>query len=212
MTGTEGYAEQAAELFDRYESLRAADVHRPVLHLIPAVPSRVLDIGAGSGRDAAWLAAKGHRVIAVEPTAALRLPAMARHRSDRIEWVDDSLPGLARLRSRGDRFDLVMLTAVWMHLDARERLQAMPNLAMLVHDGGTMLMTLRHGPVPPGRRMFDVPADETIELAAQHRLHCVLNRRVESSHPDNRAAGVDWTRLAFARSAPPECQPSVGSD
>ena len=83
MTGTEGYAEQAAELFDRYESLRAADVHRPVLHLIPAVPSRVLDIGAGSGRDAAWLAAKGHRVIAVEPTAALRLPAMARHRSDR---------------------------------------------------------------------------------------------------------------------------------
>ena len=89
----------------------------------------MLDIGAGTGRDAASFAAMGHRVVAVEPTDALRLPGMALHRSKRIEWLDDSLPDLARLRSRGDDFDLVMLTAVWMHLDAKQRRQAMPNLA-----------------------------------------------------------------------------------
>lgn len=199
VSGTEGYAEEAAELFNRYESIPAADTHRAVLHLIPTVPSRVLDIGSGTGRDAAWFAAQGHRVVAVEPTEALRLPAMALHRSTRIEWLDDSLPDLARLRSRGDSFDLVMLTAVWMHLDVQQRRQAMPNLAALVRGGGTVIMTLRHGPVPSGRRMFEVSADETIGLAATHHLHPVLNLRAESNHPQNHAAGVTWTRLAFVK-------------
>ena len=199
VSGTEGYAEEAAELFNRYESIPAADTHRAVLHLIPTVPSHVLDVGSGTGRDAAWFAAQGHRVVAVEPTEALRLPAMALHRSTRIEWLDDSLPDLARVRSRGDSFDLVMLTAVWMHLDVQQRRQAMPNLAALVRGGGTMIMTLRHGPVPPGRRMFEVSADETVELAAMHRLHPVLNLLAESNHRHNRAAGVNWTRLAFIR-------------
>ena len=71
---------------------------------------------------------------------------MALHRSPRIEWLDDSLPDLARVRSRGDSFDLVMLTAVWMHLDVQQRRQAMPNLAALLRGGGTVIMTLRHGP------------------------------------------------------------------
>jgi hypothetical protein len=124
---------------------------------------------------------------------------MALHRSTRIEWLDDSLPDLARVRSRGDSFDLVMLTAVWMHLDVQQRRQAMPNLAALVRGGGTMIMMLRHGPVPPGRRMFEVSADETVELAAMHRLHPVLNLLAESNHRHNRAAGVNWTRLAFIR-------------
>ena len=199
VSGTEGYADEAAELFNRYETIPAADAHRAVLHLIPAVPSHVLDIGSGTGRDAAWFAAQGHRVVAVEPTEALRRPAMALHRSPRIEWLDDSLPDLALLRSRGGSFDLVMLTAVWMHLDVRQRRQAMPSLAALVRGGGTVIMTLRHGPVPSGRRMFEVSADETIGLAATHHLHPVLNLRAESNHPQNHAAGVTWTRLAFVK-------------
>ncbi len=40
---------------------------------------RVLEIGAGSGRDAARLMALGVKVGAVEPSAALREPALADH-------------------------------------------------------------------------------------------------------------------------------------
>ena len=203
VSGTEGYADAAAELFDRYEAISAAEAHRTAQHLMPAAPSHVLDIGSGTGRDAAWLAALGHRVVAVEPTEALRLPAMALHPSPRIEWLDDSLPDLALLRSRGDRFDLVMLTAVWMHLDVQQRRRAMPNLARLLRGGGTVIMTLRHGPVPPGRRMFEVSADETVGLAGMHHLHPVLNLRADSNHPQNRAAGVTWTRLGFVKMPAP---------
>jgi hypothetical protein len=101
VSGTEGYAEEAEELFKHYESFPAADAHRAVLHLIPTAPSSILDIGSGTGRDAAWFAAQGHRVVAVEPTDALRLPAMTLHPSPLIEWLNDSLPDLAVLQSRG---------------------------------------------------------------------------------------------------------------
>jgi SAM-dependent methyltransferase len=199
VSGTEGYADEAEELFKLYEGIPAADAHRAVLHLIPTAPSRVLDIGSGTGRDAAWFASQGHRVVAVEPTDAMRIPAMALHPSPAIEWLNDSLPDLALLRTRGETFDLVMLTAVWMHLDEGQRRRAMPNLASLVHGGGTMIMMIRHGPVPVGRRMFEITAEETIELAAIEGLQLVLNVRSESSQQRNRLAGVTWTNLAFVK-------------
>jgi SAM-dependent methyltransferase len=199
VSGTEGYANEAGELFKRYESIPAAENHRHVLHLMPTCPSRVLDIGSGTGRDAAWFASLGHHVVAVEPTDEMRVPAMALHPSPSIEWLNDSLPDLALLRKRGEQFDLVMLTAVWMHLDASQRSEAMPNLAALVRAGGTMIMKIRHGPVPAGRRMFEVSSEETIELARMQDLHPVFCRQTESSQEQNRAAGVSWTSLAFAK-------------
>ena len=199
VSGTEGYAEEAEELFKLYESFPAADAHRAVLHLIPTAPGNILDIGSGTGRDAAWFAAQGHRVVAVEPTDAMRIPATALHPSPRIEWLDDSLPDLALLLARGEKFDAVMLTAVWMHLDAEQRRRAMPNLASLVRQGGAVIMQIRHGPVPVGRRMFEVSPEETIELAQTQGLHPVLNLRTESNQEANRIAGISWTNLAFIK-------------
>jgi SAM-dependent methyltransferase len=169
-----------------------------------------VDIGAGTGRDAAALAAKGHEVVAVEPTHELRRPGMTLHPSSRIEWLDDSLPDLAVLTARGEPFDVVMLTAVWMHLDEPERRRAMPTVAALVRSGGVMIMSLRHGPVPAGRRMFEVSAEETIQLARAQGLDPLLNLRTPSTQPANRLAGVTWTRLAFAKAADVRTSPGPG--
>jgi SAM-dependent methyltransferase len=196
VSGTENYADEAPELFKRYESISFADAHRLVMHLIPTAPSRVLDIGSGTGRDAAGLAALGHSVVAVEPTEELRRGAMRFHPSPMIEWVDDSLPDLAVMRARGEEFDVVMLTAVWMHLDELQRRRAMPNVAALVGNGSVVIMSLRHGPVPPGRRMFEVSAEETIALAQPLGLGCILRQEAE---PSLRQPGVTWTRLAFRK-------------
>ena len=196
-SGTEGYAQEAPELLERYESIAFADVHAGVLHLMPSPPCRILDIGSGTGRDAAAFAAMGHSVVAVEPTDELRMRAVALHPSSNIEWVNDSLPDLAAVAARGEEFDLVMLTAVWMHLDAEQRRRAMPRVARLLRSGGTMIMSLRHGPVPRGRRMFDVSADETIALAQAEALKVAHNTSGPSAFAWNK--GVTWTRLAFKR-------------
>lgn len=197
VSGTQGYAEEAEALVRLYESISFADAHKRILHLLPTGPSQIVDIGSGTGRDAAALAAMGHRVVAVEPTAELRRRAAALHPSPRIEWLDDSLPKLSHLMKRGETFAVVMLTAVWMHLDKRQRRQAMPRVAALARESGIVILSLRHGPVPPGRRMFDVSAGETVALAEARGLKTILQLEGQDNlfgRPD-----VSWTRLAFLK-------------
>ena len=80
------------------------------------------------------------------------------------------LPQLAATRALNQTFDMVLMHAVWMHLTEAERAAAMPHVAGLLAPGGKLVMSLRHGKVPEGRRMFDVTGEETIALAAEHGL------------------------------------------
>ena len=176
---TAGYGREADNLAVQYESITFEQVHAPVLHLLPEAPGHALDIGAGTGRDAAALVARGFSVVAVEPTAELRAHGARIHAGRPITWLDDGLPDLAVLAGRAERFDLILLTAVWMHLDADEREQAMARLADLARPGALIVMTLRHGPIPEGRRMFEVSAAETVALAARNGLGSLF----EASRP-----------------------------
>lgn len=201
---TAGYAAEADRLAAAYESITFEDVHRDILHLIPVplrngAPGRALDIGAGTGRDAAALAQRGFDVTAAEPTAELRAHGRRLHAALPIRWLDDALPDLPQLGADDGRFDLVMLTAVWMHLDAGERRRAMRAVAPLVAPGGRMAISLRHGPVPPGRRMFDVAVGEVIAEAAGHGLRLLHQAR----RGDMFGRGdVTWDLLMLERPAP----------
>lgn len=195
IAGTEGYAAEAPALLRRYEGIDFEALHRQVAHLFPAPLAEVLDIGAGTARDAAAFAALGHRVTAVEPVAELRDGAAALHPSPAIRWLADSLPDLAALQDR--RFDLVMLTAVWMHLDPEGRRRGMPRLAALLRPGGRLLLSLRHGPVPPGRRMFAVAPEEVRQTAEAAGLKLLLAETSPSLLPGK--PDISWSRLGFER-------------
>jgi protein-L-isoaspartate O-methyltransferase len=170
VAGIAGYGENAEHLAEQYESIEFEDVYRDVLHLFPTQPSEILDIGAGSGRDSAALARKGHAVTAIEPTKELREEGQLRHSMKNIHWIDDHLPTLKVAKQQARSFDVVLLTAVWMHLEKEERKIAMKVISELLRLRGKIIMTLRHGPVPDGRQMFDVSAQETVELAGQSGL------------------------------------------
>jgi SAM-dependent methyltransferase len=178
--GTTGYGQAADVLAQQYESVTFTEVHAEALHLFPTEPSRILDIGAGSGRDAAALAKLGHQVVAAEPTPELRAHGQHLHSPLKIEWVADGLPDLEIVHRRGLKFALILLTAVWMHLDQQERPQAMESIVNLLAPEGTVIMTLRHGPLPEGRHMFDISAAETIAMAERFGLHVVHH----SARPD----------------------------
>ncbi|MFD1968456.1 class I SAM-dependent methyltransferase [Trinickia caryophylli] len=158
----------------------------------------MLDIGAGSGRDAAELVRRGYRVTAAEPAEALRLEGQRLHADVPIEWIDDALPPLAKVHALGRHFHLVLLTAVWMHLDAQERAQGMPAVASLLAPGGVVVMSLRHGPVPAGRRMFDVSAEETLALGRS----VGLAERYRGTRADvQQRSDVSWSVVAMMKPA-----------
>ena len=194
-----GYAEHADNCLKRYEARRSEDMHADWLHLFPSAPSKILDVGAGTGRDAGWLAGLGHDVTAVEPTAELREPAKKLHPHPNITWIDDILPELKTVRGRNEKYDFILMNAVWMHLTEDERARGMEIVAGLMAPGARWLMTLRHGPVPAGRRMFNVTGEETAALGARCGLTCLLKLATESINPENIARGITWTKVALAK-------------
>lgn len=197
--GTEGYSEDAEWLIPRYESVSFPEKYRAVLYVLPTKPSMILDIGAGTGVDAAWLATNGHNVIAVEPVAAFREAGIKLHPSSKIEWLDDSLPALSKIAPRKDTFDVVLVAAVWSHLAPHERVQAMSSITALLKSGAILVMSIRHGPAPANRRVFDVSSEETIELAIMNGLRVILNVQALSVQQINRQAGVTWSWLVFKK-------------
>jgi len=198
---TSGYAEQADDLFIRYEARDHDALYSDVVEWFPKTNASydILDIGAGTGRDAAYFARQGHRVLAVEPVDALRTRAAALHPETGITWLKDSLPHLKHASATEPRFDFVMMNAVWMHFDETERRTGMRTIANLMSSGARLFMTLRHGPVPEGRRMFDVSGDETIALAKSHGLIALHSARKGSVQVENKARSIEWTRLVFEK-------------
>jgi SAM-dependent methyltransferase len=196
MHSTRYYDNNAKQLVDHYDSMSADAVHGGWLgeHL-PKTPGFACDIGAGSGRDANWLAGNGWDVIAVEPSREMRDLAQAQSHAN-VTWLDDALPGLEKLRRLGHRFDLVLLSAVWMHVPPTKRERAFRVVSELLKPSGVLVITLRHGSdeVENKERGFlQVSAGELMSFAKQRAL-AVTGRSSESDHSRSH---VDWETIIF---------------
>ena len=190
------YSANAPTLAFKYNSLNPEALHGSWSCFIPDNPGMALDIGAGSGRDANWLAEKGWDVIAVEPCRKFwELAKPASHAS--VIWQDDELPELKSLRTAGHRFNLVLLSAVWMHVLPNKRERAFRIISELLAPGGVLVFTLRHGHDEQEnleRGFFPVSSGELENYAKQRALAQVLN----SGSEDHLArSDVRWETLVF---------------
>lgn len=68
-----------------------------------------------------------------------------------IDWRDDRLPELSQIFESGERFDLIMLGAVWMHVAPEDRPDALRSIASLLANNGRLYLSLRLGPEEPER-------------------------------------------------------------
>ncbi|MFG2117808.1 class I SAM-dependent methyltransferase [Streptomyces sp. NPDC048710] len=188
------YAQNAGALGQRYGSVTFEAVHAGVLDLLPPTPARVLDVGAGTGRDAAALARRGYQVVAAEPVHELREVAQRLHSGPNVRWVEDALPELPRLQGP---FHLILLSAVWMHLAPKARGPAMERLAALLARPGLLVISLRRGTPPTDRVMFDVPAEEVVRDGERAGLRLV--RLVEEGGDQLGRADVWWQTVALRK-------------
>lgn len=200
------YDRNASELADRYEGLDFAATHPQLaLALQNSSPQRVLDVGAGSGRDAAAMASLGHLVTAVEPSTQMRFLAKRLHPTARVDWRDAALPDLSGF-PQAQGFDVILLSAVWMHVEPEDREAAFARLAELLAPGGRIYMTLRFGPADAERAIFPVSFSEVDHLAREHGLAVTnLGQREDLL---GRGA-VSWTSVMIT-SVPSSVSPPTG--
>lgn len=188
------YDAHAPELAVRYEAIEAARLHEWLVDLLPATGAAALDVGAGTGRDAAWLASRGFEVVAVEPSNAMREQALALHPQAGVRWVADALPDLRQVLRMGLRFHVILLSAVWMHVPEAERARAFRTLVTLLVPGGLLAITLRLGPAAAERGMHPVSEAEVEGLARAHGAF--VERRVKTQDQMGRG-DVRWVQIAI---------------
>jgi SAM-dependent methyltransferase len=190
------YETNAHLVSQRHESLDPAIVHRWWLDQLPSAPVAILDIGAGTGRDAAWLAEKGHDVLAVEPVQAMMREGLRRRPNPRFRWIEDQLPSLDRVSRLGISFDLILLSAVWMHLRPVDRSRAFRKTIQLLKPGGQVVMTFRPPPNPPAdsRGMYPASISEIEKLARDHAVSITTSTTEDVPGLEGI---VRWTRLVL---------------
>ena len=100
-------------------------------------PGRALDLGAGDGRNAVWLASRGWSVTAVDfsRVALDRGRALADAQGVSVEW---HLADLLEWSPGAIRYDLV--TLFFIHLPPDERRDVYARAASAVADDGTLLV------------------------------------------------------------------------
>ncbi len=172
MTTWKFYDDNAERFFSDYISLDFKTIFSDVENYISTSSKKALDVGAGSGRDASALADMGINVVAVEPSKKMRDLASAYYTSKRISWIEDSLPHLAKLNHLSDEFDLILISAVWMHLSATEQNDSLVTLKRLLSPTGKIIITLRLGPEEPDRGIYKISTQELLYEANKIGLVC----------------------------------------
>ncbi len=161
------YAQHATDLAKRYESIPSPVA--PYFSLAFPAGSRVLDVGAGSGRDLAALIKSGFDAHGVEPSDGLRAAAITHHPELSGMLIPGNLPQIGT--PFGGQFDGILCSAVLMHLSDADLFDAALALRHLLKPHGRLLISLpsaRADIGPDDRdvngRLFKSYAPEEIQL------------------------------------------------
>jgi SAM-dependent methyltransferase len=122
------------------------------------------------------------------------MEAQRRHPELRIRWIDDRLPDLNVVHRLGLAFDVILLSAVWMHVPPPARVRAFRKVATLLKPGGVLLISLREGPFEPDRIMWPTPAGEIEGFA---RIHGLSILRAATLPDQLGRANVSWTAICL---------------
>jgi len=209
------YNENANELAQQYLSKTFDEVHQSWSQFLPSIinnpNARILDLGAGSGRDSkhlAELAAKEHgddnntQIFAVEPANILAEIGAHQTSGLNVKWLTDSLPALNTITKQEISFDLILLSAVWMHIPVSDRARSIRKLANLLKPGGKLVISLRHSSgseqaeqESKERKMHTVCADELKQLATDVGLFTKLETEKEDDKLGR--AHVSWQTVVL---------------
>ena len=187
------YHHNALTLSHQYNSVSFESVHHSWKPYWPLAGDKVLDVGAGSGRDARWMQQQGCEVIAIEPSNALR-ELGAKYTGVEVTWINDALPALNRTENLGMRFDLILVSAVWMHLPSSYRERAFRKLSNLLAPNGRLIITLRHGEFDDQRQGYPVSVEELEQLAKNSALQV---RHIDESKDQLNRSEVWWQTVVM---------------
>ena len=157
-------------------------------------PGRALDLGAGEGRNAIWLAGRGWQVTAVDFSAAglAKAARLAAGRGVTVDWVNADLTGY---QPAPGAYDLVLIAYMQLVPEAFRSLLAVASSALAA--GGTLLVVghdadnIAHGHGGPQDPERLHRADDIVAALPGLVIHRAGQARRPVQTPDGERVAID---------------------
>lgn len=199
------YRIRSAEVVRRYESADMSELHDHLLRHLPPNGS-ILEIGCGSGRDAAFMVSKGFDVTATDASAEMVREATRAH-PELEDWLScESLPLPDGSPLLACSFDAVVSIATIMQIPDRDLFESASQVLQLLKPGGILFLSssigrsgLHEGRDEKGR-LFSERSPEELQMLFE-RLGFRLRAKYSGSDIFNR--DIKWFSLVFEAESGP---------
>ena len=188
------YSQNALKVAERYESADVKQLHDFLTSSLKPC-GRLLELGCGSGRDAAFMVSQGFKVLATDGSASMVEQAKLHHPELAAHLVHLELP--AGLSNALGVFDGIYAVGVLMHLSIQEIERTISAINSLLAANGRFVFSVpaRRDEVTTnefdskGRRFTALSPDGWTDLCLKHNLQIV---RTMISEDGLGRGGVAW--------------------
>ena len=173
------YNKNAKEFIKRYEKADMSALQRLMIeYLEPG--SKVLDIGFGSGRDLAFLKDHGMEIWGIDPAENFVKNAKKRFADIADRFAVSGLPNLSLPEHFPEKFDAILLIAVWMHIPKEKQIESARKICALLKKGGKIVLSYSIGSRSDDERFFeDLDSEKVSTMFKEHgcnKIHENSNR------------------------------------
>jgi 3'-phosphoadenosine 5'-phosphosulfate sulfotransferase (PAPS reductase)/FAD synthetase/SAM-dependent methyltransferase len=166
----EYYNLNAEELYIKYNNARMTPLHQLFLkEILPG--NKVLDIGFGSGRDLKFLKNIGCDIWGVDSAEKFVKMIQRRFLDIANHFTVGALPILSLPKNYPQKFDIIILIAVWMHIPKELYEKSIKSICNLLQTKGKIIISYSKGERKKEERsLFDVDSELLKNLFKKYRL------------------------------------------
>lgn len=196
------YNNNALELFNKYNSVEPQHITK--FSKLFNKEDRILDIGAGSGRDLMFLYKKGLNVYGIEPSVKLINIVNGQYPQLKNRILHGELPDYIPVVYKTKKWDGILISAVFQHLNNNELEESVKVIKNLLNKSGYLLIsipinyTVKEKNRDENNRLFNLRKEEYY-LDLLETVGITLSSQTKSKDALNRES-ISWNTLIFRKS------------
>jgi SAM-dependent methyltransferase len=138
------YDRDASAIAARYETADMGAIHEYLLRYLPK-GGEVLEVGSGSGREAAYVLQEGYDVTGIDASAGMVRESIRLHPELQNRVICSPLPLQTDSPLLDRKFDAMVSIATWMHVPEHDLLECVTQIRTMLKPEGVLFISASTG-------------------------------------------------------------------